>query len=142
MIIYMAGIQGIPSELRDAAAVDGANGLQIFRNITMPMISPLIMYQSVLAIIGGLQTLVTPILLTPGAGGSGSMSISTIPVRDNYLFMVHVYQESFNRLRFGYGSALLWIMFVFILILTFFLIRMSKKWVYYEVDPDSKPGDK
>jgi ABC-type sugar transport system permease subunit len=99
------------------------------------------MYQTVLAIIYGLQTLVTPILLTPGAGGSGGMSISTVPVRDNYFFMVHVYQESFNRLRFGYGSALLWIMFVFILILTLFLTRISKAWVYYEVDPDSKPGE-
>lgn len=140
MIIYIAGIQGVPSELRDAAAVDGANGIQVFVNVTIPLLSPLIMYQTVLGIIGGLQILVTPILLTPGAGGSGAMSVSTVPVRANYMFMVHIYQESFNRLRYGYGSALLWILFVCILILTFFLIRISRKWVYYEVDPESKLG--
>jgi len=141
MIIYIAGIQGIPTELRDAATVDGASSFQVFLNITVPLLSPLIMYQTVLGVIGGVQVLVTPILLTPGAGGGGGMSISTIPVRANYMFMVHIYQESFNRLRFGYGSALLWILFALILILTLFLVRTSRQWVYYEVDPDRKPGE-
>jgi ABC-type sugar transport system permease subunit len=97
------------------------------------------MYQTVLGFIGGLQVLIPPKLLTP-AGGGNILGIATNPVRANYTFMVHIYAESFNHLRFGYGSALLWILFVFILAVTLIFTSTSKYWVYYEVNPESKPG--
>ena len=99
------------------------------------------MYQIVLGFIGGLQILVAPILLTPLGGGGAGITATSVPVRANYMFMIHVFQESFYRQRFGYGSALLWIMFILILIVTIVFVSTSKYWVYYEVSPDKRPGE-
>jgi multiple sugar transport system permease protein len=141
IIIFMAGIQGVPTDLRDAAAVDGANGIQTFFLITTPMLTPLILYQIVMGIIGGLQVLIAPILLTPSSASSKGITANTVPVHENYMFMVQVFQQSFNHQRFGYGSALLWIMFIFILLITIVFTYTSKFWVYYEVSPDKKLGE-
>lgn len=138
IIIFMAGIQGVPSELIEAARIDGASPFQLFRTITAPLLTPVIFYQFVVGIIGSLQILTQPLLMAPRGTQSGISGIATIPPRDTYMFMIHIYQESFNRLRYGYGSALLWILFFFILILTLTITYTSKYWVYYEVNPEEQ----
>ena len=133
LVIFMAGIQGVPSELVDAARIDGASPFQLFLSITLPLMTPVVFYQFVIGIIGALQVLQAPILLAPNSRG-----LSSIPPRENYMFLVNVYQQSFNQQRYGYGSALLWILFVFILILTLVVTYSGKYWVYYENEPEKR----
>jgi multiple sugar transport system permease protein len=133
IIIFMAGIQGVPAELEEAARIDGANNFHMFRLITVPLLTPVIFYQFIVGIIGSLQILTQPLLLAPKGTQSG---LATMPPRENYMFLIHIYQESFTRQRYGYGSALLWILFFFILVLTIVMTYTSKYWVYYEVNPE------
>lgn len=133
MVIFMAGLQGVPRELEEAALIDGANTFQMFRSITLPLITPVVFYQLVLGIIFSLQVLVEPILLSGSVSGSG---MSSIPPRPNYMYMVHTYVQIFANQRFGYGSALLWMLFVLTLVLTIVVFRTSRYWVYYEVEQE------
>ena len=127
MVIFLAGLQGVPTELKDAAQMDGANRWETFRFITLPLLTPVVFFQLILGIIGSLQTLVAPMLL---AGGS----LSTMPPRDNYLYLVHVYLQVFANQRFGYGTALLWLLFIVIVVLSVVVFRSSRYWVYYETE--------
>lgn len=140
IIIFMAGIKGVPNELMEAARIDGANSFQVFLNITLPLLTPLVFYQLIVGLIGSLQILTQPLLLAPKllATETGAAGIATIPPRETYMFLIHIYQESFLRMRYGYGAALLWLLFLFILVLTFFVNYTTKYWVYYEVDPESQ----
>jgi multiple sugar transport system permease protein len=133
LIIFLAGLQGVPRELEEAARIDGANMFHVFRAITLPLMTPVVFYQLILSIIFSLQVLVEPILL--GGTSSGS-SIGTMPPRPNYLYMVHTYNQIFINQRFGYGSALLWLLFAMILLLTLLVFRTSRYWVYYEIDQE------
>ncbi len=134
IIIFMAGINGVPTEFVEAARIDGATNGQVFRLVTTPLLTPVIFYQFLVGVIGALQVMTQPILLAPG----GLKSIGTIPPRETYTLMIHIYQESFTRLRYGYGSALLWLLFCVILILTLIVTYTSKYWVYYEVNPQEE----
>jgi multiple sugar transport system permease protein len=125
MVIFLAGLQGVPSELKDAAQIDGAERWETFRFITLPLLTPVVFFQLIMGIIGSLQTLVAPLLL---AGGS----LSAMPPRDNYLYLIHVYLQVFANQRFGYGTALLWLLFVIIVLLSVLVFRSSRYWVYYE----------
>jgi multiple sugar transport system permease protein len=129
MIIYLAGLQGVPEELREAATMDGANPLQIFRNVTLPLLTPVIFFQAILGIVGALQILDSAILLYGRTGLSGTISIPG----DLYMYMVYVYSQVFDFQRYGYGVALSWIFFVIVLLLTIILLFTSRYWVYYEV---------
>lgn len=129
MVIFLAGLQGIPNELKEAAQIDGANRRNVFRYITLPLITPVIFFQLIMGIIGSLQTLVAPMLL---AGGS----MSTVPPRDNYLYLVHVYLQVFANQRFGYGTALLWLLFALIVVLSVVVFRTARYWVYYESESE------
>jgi multiple sugar transport system permease protein len=128
MVIFLAGLQGIPAELREAAAVDGANAVQTFRAVTLPLLTPVVFFQIVTGVIAALQTLVQPLLLSAGSTG-GAISVP----RSNYLYMVDVYQQFFANQQFGYGAALLWVLFAVILLITLVVFRTSAWWVYYEV---------
>lgn len=130
MVIFLAGLQGVPAELREAAAVDGANPVQAFRAVVLPLLTPVIFFQVITGVIAALQTLIQPLLLA--AGGSGSEI--QMPPRSNYLYMVHVYEQFFANQRFGYGAALLWVLFALVLVITLVVFRSSTLWVYYEVD--------
>jgi multiple sugar transport system permease protein len=125
MIIFLAGLQGIPEELVEAAKIDGANTYRIFRNITLPMMTPVIFYQLVLGLISAFQQFVIPLLVTT-TGQQG------IPVRGVYLFMIHVYQQIFANGRFGYGMAMLWVMIVLIIGLTILVFATQRFWVFSE----------
>ncbi|MET7283658.1 sugar ABC transporter permease [Kribbella sp. NPDC005582] len=133
MVIMLAALQGVPAELEEAAVVDGANRWRVFRHITVPMISPVIFFQVVTGVIATLQIVVQPLLLaeTNSIAGVGQVPQST------HLYMVQVYQEFFNSNRFGYGSAMLWVFFLVILVFTLLIQRSSRSWVHYEVDTDS-----
>lgn len=130
MILSLAALQGVPTDLKEAARVDGASAWYIFRRVVLPLLSPVLFFEVVMSCIGSLQTLVQPLLLVETSGIKQGWSIP----RGNYLYMIHVYEQFLFYNRFGYGSALLWILFVVILVVTLLIFRSSAFWVYYEVD--------
>jgi multiple sugar transport system permease protein len=123
MVIYLAGLQGIPSDLYDAASVDGAGRLRTFWSVTVPMLSPVLFFQFVIGIIHGLQTFTQPAILTDGG-----------PHNSTLFLLLYLYQNAFRFLKMGYGSAIAWVLFFYILALTVIVFRFSKMWVYYEGD--------
>jgi multiple sugar transport system permease protein len=133
MVIMLAALQGVPAELEEAAIVDGARGWQVFWHVTLPTISPVVFFQVVTGVIAALQVLVQPLLLAE----SNHNSAATVP-ESNHVFMIQVYQEFFVNHRFGYGSAMLWVYFVFILLFTLLVVRSSQFWVHYNVDGDQE----
>ena len=132
MVVFLAGLQGIPAEYREAAMIDGASRAQVTRYITLPLLTPVIFFNLVTGIIVALQILVQPMLLSPGILG---LNPGTVPPRDNYLYAVHAYIEIFTKQLFGYGSALLWLLFAVVLGLTLLLFKTSRRWVFYGVEP-------
>ncbi len=132
MVVFLAGLQGIPAEFREAAMIDGASRTQVTRYITLPLLTPVIFFNLVTGIIVALQILVQPMLLSPGILG---LNPGTVPPRDNYLYVVHAYIEIFTKQLFGYGSALLWVLFAVVLGLTVLLFKTSRRWVFYGVEP-------
>jgi multiple sugar transport system permease protein len=130
MVIMLAALQGVPAELEEAARVDGANAWHVFRHVTVPMISPVIFFQVVTGTITSFQIFIQPLLLS--ANNQVGM-VNQVP-QSTHLYMVQVYQEYFQRNRFGYGSAMLWVFFVIILVITLAVQRSSRRWVHYTVD--------
>jgi multiple sugar transport system permease protein len=130
MVIILAGLQGIPAELQEAAIVDGANKWHVLLRVILPQLSPVLFFQVITGVIAALQTLIQPMLLAEVNSVNG---VPNVP-RANFLYMVNVYQQFFNNQRFGFGSAMLWVFFVIILIITLLVFRSSTFWVYYEVD--------
>jgi multiple sugar transport system permease protein len=133
MVIMLAALQGVPTELEEAARVDGAGRWRVFRHVTVPMISPVVFFQVTTGVIASFQIIVQPLLLTDASGISG---VGQVP-QSTHLYMVQVYQEYFLNNRFGYGSAMLWVFFLVILAFTLLVQRSSRLWVHYEVDSDA-----
>lgn len=133
MVIFLAGLQGVPNELKEAAQIDGAGPWRVFYSVTLPLLTPVIFFELILGIIGALQVLVTPLLL---AGAS----LSAMPPRDNYFYLIHVYIQVFANQRFGYGTALLWLLFIVIVVLSVVVFRSSRYWVYYEAETEGAKG--
>lgn len=132
MIISLAGLQDIPRELLEAAQVDGASYWQSFTRITVPLLSPVILFQVVTGVIGSLQSF-APLLLSSGSlSGAG-----TVP-QGNYMYMIHVFAQYFSASRFGYASAMLWLLFAVIMVVTLVIIKVSAKTVFYTVEPEGK----
>lgn len=122
MIIMLAGLQNVPTELYDAAKVDGASGLQRFRHVTLPIISPIIFYQLVLALIGSFQYFTQAYIVSNGRGDPNGATM---------FYNLYLYRTAFNFLDMGYGATLAWVMFVIVLLITIFLFRTQQRWVYY-----------
>ena len=121
MLINLAGLQGIPTDLYDAASIDGANALQRLINVTIPMMTPLILFNLVMGIIGGLQVFVVAFVMTGGGPSNASL-----------FYMLHLYRNAFEYFRLGYGSSLALILFLYIIVLSALVFRSSTAWVYYE----------
>jgi multiple sugar transport system permease protein len=122
-ILYnLAALQGVPSELYEAAKIDGASWLQRLRSIMLPMISPVIFYNLVLSVVGLMQYFQVPYVLN---GGSG------YPEGTTFFYLIHFYRQSFQFLNMGYGSAIAWLMFVIALAITGTLFATARHWVYY-----------
>ncbi len=120
MMIFLAGLQGVPKELYEVAAIDGANLWQRFWNITLPMISPVLFFNLVLGIIGALQTFTNAFVATDGG-----------PAYATWFFALHIYQKAFAFSEMGYASALALIFFVVLVAFTYINFKMSAHWVYY-----------
>ena len=128
MIIFLAALQGVPQELYEAAALDGAGTGRRFFHITLPMISPALFFSVVMSLIGGFQVFTQAFVMTGTAqpGSEGGPNNAT-------LFMVlYLYKKAFQDFRMGYASALAWILFLVILMVTLLQKRASQRWVYYE----------
>ncbi len=123
MIIYLAGLQDIPVSLYEAAEIDGANDWHKFRRITLPLMTPVIFFTLVLGIIGTFQIFAQIFVLTDGMGG---------PQNSTLVYVMYLYRNAFNFFRMGYASAMAWILFVLILILTWVQFKWASRWVYYE----------
>jgi multiple sugar transport system permease protein len=129
MVIFLAGLQGIPDELLEAAKIDGANSRQSFRYITLPLMTPVIFFQLILGLVGAFQQLNLPLLLNNvGLTGSGA-----VPSRAIYLYMIHTYSQIFTFRLYGYGTALLWMLFLGTIIVTGFFFWSQKFWVYSDL---------
>ncbi len=129
MVLFLAALQGIPAEMYEAARLDGAGRVGLFRHITLPLITPVVFFQLIMGLIGALQILEVPILLTTRGGQSGQLQMG----QGKFMYMVYTYSQVFDFQRFGYGVALAWICFVIVLLLTLIIIGTSRYWVYYEV---------
>jgi multiple sugar transport system permease protein len=121
MIIYLAGLQGIPTALYEAAEVDGANKVRQFFSITLPLITPVLFYNMVIGIISTFQIFTQVYVMT--AGG---------PVESTLFYNLYLYNNAFRYQRMGYASALAWILFIIVMVLTLLVFRSSALWVYYE----------
>lgn len=122
MLIMLAGLQGVPTALYDASKVDGANVWQTFRNVTFPMISPVIFFNLVLSIVGLFQYFLVPLVVNNGTGRPGGATM---------FYNLHLYKTFFVFQNMSYGSAMAWLLFIIILVVTVFLFRTARYWVYY-----------
>lgn len=122
VVIYLAGLQDVPQQLYEAADLDGAGWWKKTMNVTLPMLSPVILFNLIMGIIGTLQVFTIPYIMFPGGA----------PARSTYFYSMYLYDKAFRDLQMGYACAMGWIMFLFILALTQGALRLSKKYVYYE----------
>jgi multiple sugar transport system permease protein len=120
-LIYLAGLKGIPQQLYEAAAMDGAGAWQSFRHVTLPMLTPTIFFNLVLSIIATFQTFTSAFVATNGG-----------PLDSTLFYVLYLYRKAFQELQMGYASALAWVLFLIILLLTMLVVRSSQEWVYYE----------
>lgn len=124
MIIYLAGLQGVPRELYESADLDGAGAWSKFWNITLPMISPVIYFNVVMGIIGAMQVFTTAFVMTGGTDGN--------PARSTLFYALYLFSNAFYDLRMGYASAMAWILFMLIASLTWIATRVAARKVYYQ----------
>ena len=120
MVIFLAGLQNIPNELYEAAEIDGAGSWRKFLNVTLPMVSPTMFFNSVLACIATVQAFETAFV---GTGGG--------PAYATWLYSLHIYRTTFDYFDMGYGSTLAWLMFIVLAAFTYLQFRLSNSWVYY-----------
>jgi multiple sugar transport system permease protein len=121
VVIYLAGLQGLSKQLYEAADLDGANVFQKFFRITLPLMTPIIFFNMIMAIIGAMQTFTQAYIMTSGGPNNASLFYSLL-----------LYRTAFQLQRMGYASAMSWILFLIIGALTLITFRSSDKWVFYE----------
>jgi len=122
MLIMLAGLQGVPTELYDAAKTDGANGWQTFWNVSFPMISPVIFFNVVLSVVGLFQYFQVPLVVNQGTGRPGGHT---------FFYNLYLYKTFFTYQDMSYGSTLAWFLFLFVLVVTVILFSTAKYWVHY-----------
>lgn len=131
MLIFLAGLKGIPRSLYEAAEVDGAGSLTRFFRITLPMLSPTIFFNLIMSMIGAFQTFDSAFVIsTARAGQIGA------PLKSTLFYLLHLYEEGFKFLNMGYASALAWVLFIIILAVTLVINRSSQSWVFYGGEDD------
>lgn len=121
MVIFLAGLAGIPQQFYEAAAIDGAGRWSQFRHVTLPMITPTIYFNLVIGLIASFQYFTQVYIMTNGG-----------PTHSTLFYALYLYQNAFRYLRMGYASAMAWLLFLVILAATLFIHRTSARWVYYE----------
>ncbi|RIK40218.1 MAG: ABC transporter permease [Chloroflexi bacterium] len=121
MLLYLAGLQGIPTQLYEAAEIDGANSLRRFWHITIPMLTPTIYFNLLINIIASFQVFTQSYVMT--GGGPNNATLTQV---------LYLYRKGFLDFQFGYASALAWALFLVIMVFTILVVRSSESWVYYE----------
>jgi multiple sugar transport system permease protein len=121
MVIFIAGLQGIPHELYEAAHIDGAGLLSRFRHVTIPLLTPTIFFNSVLGVIGAFQVFALAYVGTKGG-----------PANATYFYVLHIYNRGFSDSEMGYAAALAWIFFLIIMAFTGLQFWGQRHWVHYE----------
>jgi multiple sugar transport system permease protein len=127
MVILLAGLQGVPTHLYEAARIDGANRLQEFRHVTLPMLSPVSFFVLIVSVIGSFQVFTNVYVMTKGG-----------PADATLMYVLQMYFKAFSDLKMGYTSAMAWILFAIILVFTLLQFRFARRWVYYE--GEARPG--
>jgi multiple sugar transport system permease protein len=120
MIIYLAGLQGVPEELKEAARIDGAGAGRVFAAVTLPHLTPTIFFNLIVDIIGSFQQFAVAYLATDGG-----------PDNSTLFYVLYLYRNAFNYFRMGYASALAWVMLLILLGFTVLQFRAARRWVYY-----------
>lgn len=126
MVVFLAALQSVPTSLYEAAIIDGANRFQAFLRITIPIITPVIFFNLIMQTINAFQEFNGPYLITQGG-----------PLRSTYLFSMFIYDQSFRMMNLGYGSALSWVLFVLIALISGIAFWSSKYWVFYSGEKKS-----
>jgi len=121
MIIFLAGLQGIPRHLYEAATIDGGNSLHRFIYITIPMMTPTIFFNLIMGLIGAFQIFAPAMIISQGGPNNATL-----------FYVFHMYRTAFMQSRMGEASAWAWVLFLIVAFFTFIAFRSSKKWVYYE----------
>ena len=124
-ILLLAGMNGVSPSLYEAAALDGAKPLKVYFHITLPLLSPVIFFNLIMGLIGGLQAFGEVYVLTQGGGG---------PDHASTMIVMHLYNHAFKYFNMGYASGIAWILFAMIMLLTVLVFRSSALWVYYETE--------
>lgn len=122
MIIFLAALQNVPVQLLEAAQIDGASGWSVFRHITMPMVSSTILFNFTMGIIGSFQVFASSFVMTRGG-----------PQNSTLFMVLYIYDTAFKRFEMGYSATLAWLLFIIIMLVTFIQMRITDRWVYYEV---------
>ena len=122
MVIFLAGLADVPQSLYEVADIDGAGRWAKFRHVTLPMLTPTILFNLVMGLIGAFQYFTQVYVMTGGKGG---------PVDSTLFYALYLYRNSFSYLRMGYASAMAWLLFVVILAATIGVLASSKRWVHY-----------
>lgn len=125
MLIFLAGLKDTPVSLLEAARIDGANGWQQLRHVTLPLLTPTIFFNLIMGIIGSFQVFGSALLVTTGAGAGG-------PLNSLLMYMVLLYRSAFRSFEMGYASAMALALFVVLVLLTLLVVRSSSYWVHYE----------
>ncbi len=125
MVIFLAGLQGVPQELYEAVEIDGGGVWRKFRHVTLPMISPTMFFNLILGIIGALRVFTVAYVSTEGG-----------PAYATWFYILHLYTQAFKYFNMGYASALAWIFFLILIAFTYLQVRASRHWVFYAGDRD------
>jgi multiple sugar transport system permease protein len=125
MLIFLAGLKQIPQELYESASIDGAGGIPKFFNITIPMLSPVILFNLVLQLISGFLVFTQAFIITEGG-----------PLDTTLFYALYLFQRAFITFQMGYASAMAWVLLVIIAIFTALTFKLSNNWVFYEEKRD------
>jgi len=121
MLIYLAGLQGIPRELYEAAEIDGASSMRKFWSVTIPLLTPTIFFNMVMSVIGSFQVFTQAYVMTGGGPGNSTL-----------FYVLYLYRNAFEWFKMGYASALAWVLFIIILIPTLLQFKFANRWVHYQ----------
>jgi multiple sugar transport system permease protein len=127
MVIYLAGLQGIPQSLYEAAEVDGANWWARVRHVTIPLMSPVIFLTAVMGVIGSFQVFTSSYVMTRGGPNYATLTV-----------VLYLYRKGFEYFSFGYAAALAWVLFFIIIGFTYLQFRWGRRWVYYEAPNEGR----
>ncbi len=123
MVIFLAGLQGIPAHFYEAARIDGAGSWRCFLHITLPMLTPTIFFNLIVGFIGAFQVFTQAYVMTDGKGG---------PADSTLFYALYLFRHAFEYFNMGYASALAWFLFIVVLVITLVQMAAAKHWVYYE----------